>query len=116
MRLTQYLLKTVKSKIRDPYVPAKIMPGNIWTGKHRLYEPVTISQKRAAVNQLLLEEQNREYLAVPYLTREQEHGSMKEKQDEKWRKLREAISGKSMRPNRFLVDALEHLNHNKRWE
>merc|ERR1711860_276408 len=96
MHLTRILLRTVRSKIRDPKVPKKSMPGNIWSGKHRLYEKVTVSQKREAVKQILLEEQNREYLSIPYLTAEQEDGHMAEKDREQHFKRWEQKLGENM--------------------
>lgn len=42
--------------------------GNIYTGKHRLVKPVTISDLQKLKTQLEMEEQNMFYLRHPYLT------------------------------------------------
>jgi len=100
------------------YVRRRHIPGKLDIGKHQLVKPVTPSMKRAALTQLLLEQNNLNLLERPYLTLEEEHGHVVAcgRSTLVHDRMHDETIRKRMFANYTMEEHLDHLNVTKKWE
>ncbi|XP_064612675.1 large ribosomal subunit protein mL63-like [Liolophura sinensis] len=93
------------------------VPGSLYAGKHRVYRPIKMKDRREAFNRLMKEQQNLAILSRPYLTMEEEQGHMKAMGRNRlaYEALKERNTSK-MLPHRTIEDHLEHVNTGRKWE
>jgi len=91
-------------------------PGNIWSGKRKLYKEVTPEHVQGLKNQFAIEEQNMFYLRHAYLTPEQSsgHGKALGKNDENY--IKTMTKKKEYYENVSIESRLAHLRIKEGWE
>ncbi|XP_025089424.1 ribosomal protein 63, mitochondrial-like [Pomacea canaliculata] len=108
------------TKTLQLYKRYRRVPGLLFAGKNRAYPYISVSLKRQALRWLLLEQDNVELLAKPYLTREESEGHTKAfKQltnSPSFIQIKSEESAAKMLPHKFTSDLLNHIERGNKWE
>lgn len=99
----------------------KHVPGDILTGKHRIWPKLTPRYKRHLLRNIDTEINNMKVLAKPFITHEESRyineqvkGELAAKQDEeKWEKIR---ANKNKIEDQYMSKHFENLSHHRVWE